>query len=100
MIPPSSTIGTLIKLPSNLDVCLETKVTEVEVIPGVIEPGVSPNIDTGGDVAERRIRAGTKASGPSGTRVRDSGISAERSTQTLRGEVVISAIEGHGGRKK
>jgi hypothetical protein len=90
----------LIKSLSNLNACLKTEITEVEVVSGVIEPGVSSNIDTGGDVAKRRIRAGTKASGPSGTRVRDSGISAERSTQTLRGEVVISAIEGHGGRKK
>jgi hypothetical protein len=65
----------------------------------VIEPGVSPNIDTGGDVAERRIRAGTKVSGPAGVRVRDSGIAAERSTQTFRGEVTVGVIEGHGGVK-
>jgi hypothetical protein len=89
-------IGALIESPSNLDVCLKTEVTKVEIIPRVIKPGISPNINASGDVAEQRVRAGTKMSGPSSTRVRDGGVAAEGSTQTFGGEIAVGAVKRHG----
>jgi hypothetical protein len=98
-ISPSSTISMFIQSSSNLDACLETKVTEIEVVPGVIEPGVSPNIKTSSDIAEGRVRAGTKTSGPLSARVRNSGVAAERSTQTFGSEITVGVVKRHGSIK-
>jgi hypothetical protein len=89
----------LIESPSNLDVCLETEVTKVEIVPRVIKPGISPNINASGDVAEGRVRAGTKTSGPLSMRVRNGGVAAECSTQTFGGEIAVGAVKRYGSIK-
>jgi hypothetical protein len=43
-------ICTLVKVLHNLDTCLKTEISEVEILSWVIEPGVSTAINTSGDV--------------------------------------------------
>jgi hypothetical protein len=41
----------LVKPPSNLDMRLKAEISEVEILPWVIEPGFSPDIDASGNAA-------------------------------------------------
>jgi hypothetical protein len=88
-----------VKPPSNLNACLKTKISEVEIFAGVIEPGFTAAIDTSGNVAKRRVGARTETSGPSSARMRDGRGTAESPAQTFRSEVVIGTIKRHDERK-
>jgi hypothetical protein len=73
MIPPHPTISLLIKSMGYLNMCLEPKVMEVEIIAQMIEPGVMciMGINASSDVMNRGIRLGAKTSRPSGMRIRN-----------------------------
>jgi hypothetical protein len=100
MVPSSPTIGMLVESPSHLDMCLKPKVAEVEIISWMIKPGCPRVVDinTSSDIANGGIWARPKMSRPSSMRVRDSRGVTKGTTQTIRSEVSVGAIERHGGK--